>query len=71
MYEFLFLDFSDFPKGIALHVQQCGMMVDVHDNTRSNLDVCRTNGQLLKIFRSTRYQSNLKIQSVQKTVYIS
>ena len=55
MYEFFFLDFSDFPKGIALHAQHRGMMVDVHDNTRSSLDVCRTNGQLLKIFRSTRY----------------
>ena len=64
MYEFFFVNFSDFPKGIALHAQQCEMMFDVHDNTRSSLDVCRTNDQLLKIFRSTRYQSNLKVQSV-------
>ena len=65
------MEFSDFSPGLALHAQQCGMMVEVHDNMRPSLDICRTNGQLLNIFRSTKYQSNLKIRSVKKTVYIS
>ena len=32
------MEFSNFPRGLALHGQQCGMMVKLRDNGRSSLD---------------------------------
>ena len=49
MYIFFFMEFSNFPPGLTLHGQQCGLMVKVRDNARSGPDECRAYGQLSKI----------------------
>ena len=46
MYNFFFMELRNFTPGLALHGLQCGMMVNVRDNTRSSLDQCRAEGQL-------------------------
>ena len=48
MYEFFFIEFSDFPPGLALDALQCGMMAKLRDNARSNLDVCRADDHFLR-----------------------
>ena len=44
MYNFFFMEFSNFTPGLALRGLQCGMMVKLRDNTRSDLDECRAEG---------------------------
>ena len=39
MYNFFFMEFSNFPPGLALRGLQCGMTVKVCDTARSGLDV--------------------------------
>ena len=51
---FFYMEFSDFPPGLALHALQCGMMVEVPDNPRSSLDECRPEDKLSKIYRNTK-----------------
>ena len=46
MYNFFFMEFSNFTPGLALHGLLCGMIIKVRDNTRSGLDECRVEGQL-------------------------
>ena len=46
MYNFFCMELSNITLGLALHGLQCGMMVKVHDNTRSTLDECRAESQL-------------------------
>ena len=45
---------SNFTPGLALHGLQCGMMVKLRDNTRSDMDECRAKGQLSDICRKAK-----------------
>ena len=57
MYNFFFMEFSNFTLGLTLHGLQCRMMVKVRDNVRSDLDECRAEGQFFNICRGTKSQS--------------
>ena len=48
------MGFSNFTPGLALRGLQCGTMVKLRDNTRSDLDECRAEGQLLNICRKVK-----------------
>ena len=45
---------SNFTPGLALGGLQCQMMVKLRDNTRSDLDECRAEGQLSNICRKAK-----------------
>ena len=53
MYNF-FREFSYSPSGLALHAVQCVMMVKLRDNARSDVDVCRADGQFFNVCRKSK-----------------
>ena len=51
---FFFMGLSNFPPGLALRGLQCGMMVKLRDNSGSDLDECRAEGQHSNICRKAK-----------------
>ena len=48
------MELSNFPPGLALRGLQCGMMVKLRENTGSDVDECRAEGQLSNICRKAK-----------------
>ena len=64
------MELSNFTPGLALRGLQCGMMVKLRDNTRSDLDECHAEGQLSKICRKAKSLINFSnLKCIKESIY--